>query len=128
MPPSRVASSNSGYPIYAVSDIASQVGGDQVIPVEQPRIYFGEVIAQADPTTPSSEARGARRASTTPTPPSTPTAGPVGCRWEIGSTASVFAANFAEHNILFSGAIGSESKIIFNRDPAEPRADRSPRG
>ena len=30
-----------------------------------------------------------------------------------------FAAQYAERNILFSGAIGSESKIIFNRDPAD---------
>ena len=30
-----------------------------------------------------------------------------------------FAAKFAERNILFSGAIGSESKMIFHRDPKE---------
>ena len=30
-----------------------------------------------------------------------------------------FAAKYAERNILFSGAIGSESKIIFNRDPRD---------
>ena len=32
---------------------------------------------------------------------------------------SVFAAKFAERNFLFSNVIGSNSKILFNRDPAE---------
>lgn len=45
----NISDSNSGYPIYAVSDIASLGSGRQVIPVEQPRVYYGEVIAQADP-------------------------------------------------------------------------------
>jgi uncharacterized membrane protein (UPF0182 family) len=31
---------------------------------------------------------------------------------------SVFAAKFAERNFLFSNVIGSNSKILFNRDPA----------
>ena len=45
----NTSDSNSGYPIYAVSDIASQGSGRQLIPVDQPRIYYGEVIAQSDP-------------------------------------------------------------------------------
>ena len=32
---------------------------------------------------------------------------------------SVFAAKFAERNFLFSNVIGANSKILFNRDPAE---------
>ncbi|MGC7272812.1 UPF0182 family protein, partial [Mycobacteroides abscessus subsp. abscessus] len=32
---------------------------------------------------------------------------------------SVFAAKFAERNFLFSNVIGENSKILFNRDPAE---------
>ena len=32
---------------------------------------------------------------------------------------SVFAAKFAERNFLFSNVIGPNSKILFNRDPAE---------
>ena len=31
----------------------------------------------------------------------------------------MFAAKFAERNFLFSNVIGSNSKILFNRDPAE---------
>ncbi len=32
---------------------------------------------------------------------------------------SVFAAKFAERNFLLSNVIGENSKILFNRDPAE---------
>ena len=39
---------------------------------------------------------------------------------------SVFAAKFAERNFLFSNVIGSNSKILFNRDPAE-RVSATPR-
>ena len=45
----NTSDSNSGYPIYTVSDIASQGSDQQIIPVDQPRIYFGEVIAQSNP-------------------------------------------------------------------------------
>ncbi|MGW5153774.1 UPF0182 family protein, partial [Rhodococcus koreensis] len=112
------ASSDSGYPIYAVSDIASQAGGGQVIPVEQPRIYFGEVIAQADPDyaiVGGPEGAPPREYDTdTAQYTYTGTGGvPVGS-W-VNRLA--FAARYAERNILFSGAIGPESKIIFNRDP-----------
>ena len=31
----------------------------------------------------------------------------------------MFAAKYAERNFLFSNAIGENSKILFNRDPAE---------
>jgi hypothetical protein len=39
----------------------------------------------------------------------------------IGSwlSRSVFAAKFAERNFLFSNVIGENSRILFNRDPAE---------
>jgi uncharacterized protein len=39
----------------------------------------------------------------------------------VGSwvSRSVFAAKFAERNFLFSNVIGSNSKILFNRDPAQ---------
>ena len=85
----NTSDSNSGYPIYTVSDIASQGSGRQIIPVDQPRIYYGEVIAQSDPDYAIvGGARGVRSpASTTPTPPSTPTPVPAVCPSETGSTA-----------------------------------------
>ena len=113
-------SSDSGYPIYTVSDIASQAAGGQLIPVVQPRIYYGEVIAQSD--VPDYAIVGAQpgaapREYDTDTSQYTYTGAggvPVG-NW-VNRLA--FAAKYAERNILFSGAIGAESKILFNRDPA----------
>ncbi|QDQ89350.1 membrane protein [Rhodococcus sp. WB9] len=113
------SSSDSGYPIYTVSDIASQAVGNQIIPVEQPRIYYGEVIAQSE--SPDYAIVGAGAGATpreydtdTATYTYTGTGGvPIG-NW-VNRLA--FAAQYAERNILFSGAIGPESKIIFNRDP-----------
>ncbi|MEV0336485.1 UPF0182 family protein [Nocardia sp. NPDC050717] len=109
---------NSGYPIYAVSDIASQHAGNQVIPVEQPRIYFGEVIARTDPdyaivgggTEP-------REYDTDATKYTYTGAGGV----PIGNWLNrfAFATTYTERNILFAKAIGPESKIIFHRDPRE---------
>ncbi|GAB3234447.1 UPF0182 family protein [Mycolicibacterium hippocampi] len=116
----EASETNSGYPIYAVSDIATQASGDQVIPVDQPRIYFGEVIARTDPDyaivggAPDSPPREYDTDTSTYTYTG---AGGV----SIGNwlNRSVFAARFAERNILFSRAIGSESKVLFHRDPKE---------
>lgn len=116
----NTSDSNSGYPIYTISDIASQDSGRQLIPVEQPRIYFGEVIARADPD--YAIVGGAPGASPreydTDTSHYTYTgAGGV----SIGNWFNriAFATRFAQHRIVFSRAIGSESKVIFHRDPKQ---------
>ncbi|MGV0643494.1 UPF0182 family protein [Mycolicibacterium sp. XJ2546] len=116
----EAAESNSGYPIYAVSDIATQAAGDQVIPVEQPRIYFGEVIARSAPdyAIVGGAIDSAPREYDTDTSTYTYTGAggvPIG-NW---LNRTIFAAKFAERNILFSRAIGSESKVIFHRDPQQ---------
>ncbi|NNH70556.1 COG1615 family transporter [Nocardia uniformis] len=114
----EVASSNSGYPIYTVSDIASQASGQQVIPVDQPRIYYGEVIAQARPDYAIVGGGTEPREYDTDTTKYTYSgAGGV----PIGNWLNrlAFAANYAERNIIFSKAIGPESKIIFHRDPRQ---------
>ncbi|MEU4345060.1 UPF0182 family protein [Nocardia sp. NPDC023852] len=110
------ASSNSGYPIYTVSDIASQASGHQVIPVHQPRVYYGEVIAHASPDYAIVGGGTEPREYDTDTTKYTYTgAGGV----PIGNWVNrlAFAATYTERNIIFSKAIGPESKIIFNRDP-----------
>ncbi|WP_280305834.1 UPF0182 family protein [Nocardia neocaledoniensis] len=109
---------NSGYPIYAVSDIASQHAGHQVIPVEQPRIYFGEVIARTDPdyaivgggTEPREYDTDATKYTYT---------GAGGVPLGNWLNRFAFATAYTERNILFAKAIGPESKIIFHRDPRE---------
>jgi uncharacterized protein len=116
----NTSDSNSGYPIYTVSDIASQGSDQQIIPVDQPRIYYGEVIAQSNPDyaivggPPGSTARE----YDTDTSKYTYTGAggvPIG-NW---LSRALFATKFAERNLLFSRAIGSESKVIFHRDPKE---------
>jgi uncharacterized protein len=116
----EASESNSGYPIYTVSDIASQASGRQIIPVDQPRIYFGEVIAQADPdyAIVGGAPGSAPREYDTDTSKYTYTgAGGV----QIGNWfhRTVFATEFGEHRILFSRDIGSDSKVIFHRDPID---------
>jgi uncharacterized membrane protein (UPF0182 family) len=114
----NTSDSNSGYPIYTVSDIASQGSGRQIITVEQPRIYYGEVIAQSDPdyaVVGSAEGSEPREYDTDTDKYTYTGAGGV----PIGNwfNRTVFAAKCTERNILFSRAIGSQSKVIIHRDP-----------
>lgn len=114
----QTSTSDSGYPIYTVSDIASQATGRQLIPVEQPRIYYGEVIARADPDyaiVGSRDGADPREYDTDTTQYTYTGSGgvPVGT-W---MNRAAFALRYTERNILFSSAIGPESKILFNRDP-----------
>jgi uncharacterized membrane protein (UPF0182 family) len=116
----EASESNSGYPIYAVSDIASQGSDRQTIPVDQPRIYFGEVIAQADPdyAIVGGKPESAPREYDTDTSKYAYTGAggvPIG-NW---FNRIVFATKFVQHRILFSRDIGSKSKVIFYRDPKE---------
>ncbi|MFD4367511.1 UPF0182 family protein [Rhodococcus sp. NPDC058521] len=112
------ASSDSGYPIYSVSDIASQDSGRQLIPVDQPRIYYGEVISSTSPDyaiVGTADGEGPREYDTDTTKYTYAGAGGV----PIGNWFNrlAFATQYTERNILFSRAVGPESKIIFHRDP-----------
>ncbi|WP_063129642.1 UPF0182 family protein [Nocardia fusca] len=109
-------SSNSGYPIYTVSDIAAGATGNQLIPVDQPRIYFGEVIAAADPDYAIVGGGTEPREYDTDSTKYTYT-GAGGVPLGNWFNRLAFAMTYAERNIIFSGAIGPDSKIIFNRDP-----------
>lgn len=115
---------NGGYPEF----LASVVGANGSVvspgpaPLDQPRIYFGPVIASAPDDYAIVGKNGTDREydyeTNTETKNYTYTgAGGVA----IGNwlTRSVFAAKFAERNFLFSNVIGSNSRILFNRDPAE---------
>jgi uncharacterized membrane protein (UPF0182 family) len=116
----EASESNSGYPIYTVSDIASQGSGRQIIPVDQPRIYFGEVIAQDDPdyAIVGGAPEDAPREYDTDTSKYNYTGAggiPLGNWFGRG----VFAGKFVEIKILFSRDISSESRVIIHRDPKE---------
>jgi len=108
-----------GYPIYSVSDLETKPA-DPALAVENPRSYYGPVIASsdADYAIVGGEPGSAPREYDTDSRKYTYTGeGGVG----IGNWFNrlAFAAKYTERNILFSGAIGSDSKIIYNRDPAD---------
>ncbi|CAN5213561.1 UPF0182 family protein [soil metagenome] len=115
---------NGGYPEF----LASVVGANGTVvspgpaPLDQPRIYYGPIIASAAQDYAIVGSNGTDREydyeTNTDTKNYTYTGSggvPVG-NW---LARSVFAAKFAERNFLFSNVIGPNSKILFNRDPAE---------
>ncbi len=115
---------NGGYPEFLVNVVGANgsVVSQGPAPLDQPRIYFGPVIANTAADYAIVGRNGADREydyetnTETKNYTYTGTGGvPVG-NW---LARSVFAAKFAERNFLFSNVIGSNSKILFNRDPAE---------
>ncbi|TLG09551.1 membrane protein [Nocardia cyriacigeorgica] len=112
-------SSDSGYPIFMVSDLFTKPE-DQRIKVDQPRIYYGELISQSNPDyaiVGAAEGEAPREYDKDDARFTYDGSGGV----PIGNWFNrlAFAAKYAERNILFSSAIGDESKILYNRDPRE---------
>lgn len=106
------ASGDGGYPLFTVSDTTQQ--GD--IPVEQPRIYFGElidnyVVVGGEPGEAPREYDSDGQNHTYQ--------GTGGVPMGDLLHRLVFAAYHSERNLLFNQAIGSQSKIIYNQDPRE---------
>ncbi|MGH3977768.1 MAG: UPF0182 family protein [Pseudonocardiaceae bacterium] len=105
-------SGDGGYPLFTVSDTTTK--GD--ISVEQPRIYFGEliedyVVVGGEPGDAPREYDSDGKNSTYGGTGGVPIGG-----WFNRIT---FAAHHGERNLLFNQAIGSQSKIIYNQDPRE---------
>ncbi len=115
---------NGGYPEF----LASVVGANGSIispgpaPLDQPRIYFGPVIASTAADYAIVGKNGADREydyeNNVETKNYTYT-GAGGVPLGNWFNRSVFAAKFAERNFLFSNVINNNSKILFKRDPAE---------
>jgi uncharacterized protein len=116
---------NGGYPEF----LSSVVGANGTVvspgpaPLDQPRVYFGPVIASA----PEDYAIVGKNGDVdreydyeTNTDTKNYSYGGSG-GVPIGNwlARGVFAAKFAERNFLLSNVIGENSKILFNRDPAE---------
>jgi uncharacterized membrane protein (UPF0182 family) len=115
---------NGGYPEFLVNVVGANgtVHSDGPAPLDQPRVYFGPVIASAAADYAIVGKTGPDREYDYETNTETKnytyngTGGvPVG-NW---FARTVFAAKFAERNFLFSNVIGDNSKILFNRDPAQ---------
>ncbi len=115
---------NGGYPEFLASVVGANGGvvSPGPAPLDQPRVYFGPVIASGadDYAIVGKNGNDREYDYETNTETKNYTYGGVG-GVSIGNwlTRSVFAAKFAERNFLFSNVIGSNSKILFNRDPAE---------
>ncbi|OBA80223.1 hypothetical protein A9W99_19330 [Mycobacterium sp. 1164966.3] len=113
---------NGGYPQFLVNVVGPNAAPTGPVPLDQPRVYFGPVISNTAADYAIVGKNGDDREydydTNTDTKRYTYTgAGGV----PIGSwiSRSVFAAKFAERNFLFSSVIGSNSRILFNRDPAQ---------
>ena len=115
---------NGGYPEFLASVVGpnGSVVSPGPAPLDQPRIYFGPIIAAAANDYAIVGSNGADREydyeTNTDTKNYTYT-GSGGVKLGNWLARSVFAAKFAERNFLFSNVIGPDSKILFNRDPAE---------
>lgn len=115
---------NGGYPEFLVNAVGANgsVVSDGPAPLEQPRIYYGPVIANTPADYAIVGQNGGDREydyeTNTETKNYTYT-GDGGVRIGDWRSRGVFAAKFAERNFLFSSVIGPESKILFNRDPAK---------
>ncbi|MGV9839614.1 UPF0182 family protein [Nocardia niigatensis] len=113
-----------GYPVFNVGDKKTVSDlftpkEEQAVPVDEPRIYYGELISKSDSDYAIVGANGgpAREYDKPDAQFTYNGAGGV----PIGNWFNrlAFAAKYAERNILFSGAIGPDSKIIFNRNPRD---------
>jgi uncharacterized protein len=106
------ASGDGGYPVFTVSDTTRQ--GD--IRVDQPRIYFGELINSYVVVGAEEDDQPREFDSDQASYTYTGTGGvPIGS-WP---RRLVFAAHYGERNLLFNQEIGPNSKIIYNQDPRE---------
>jgi len=107
------SSGEGGYPVFTVSDLEAVKGNRKMdIPVEEPRIYYGELatdyaIVNARPEFDTATDQNYRYDG----------AGgvPVGGWFD----RFVFFAHYGERNILFSSDITDKSKIMYNRDPRD---------
>ncbi|MEB3365935.1 UPF0182 family protein [Saccharopolyspora mangrovi] len=105
-----------GYPVFQISDVANK--GQGAIPVKQPRVYYGELVGPDDYAIVGGNPGEAPREYDTDTQQFTydgrggvPISNPI--------QRLAFAAYYGERNFLFSGVIGENSKLIYERNPRD---------
>ncbi len=127
-------SARGGFPIFTVSDLQTQQGKENEgegetqdaekslgIKVDQPRIYFGPVIASAqdgrDYAIVGKTGNDSVEYDTDSTTYTYDGKGGV----HIGNffDRTAYALKYQEMNLLLSDRVGSESKILYDRDPRE---------
>lgn len=126
-------STRGGYPVFNVSDLQTQQGQTEGegetqdaekelgIRVEQPRTYYGPVIASGE-----DRLDYAIVGQTGPTPVEYDTDAQTFTYDGKGGVAignifdrAAYALKYQEMNLLLSDRVGSESKILYDRDPRE---------
>jgi uncharacterized protein len=106
-------SGEGGYPEFTVSDLeAIQNNQEMDIPVDEPRVYYGELATDYAIV----NARGEYDTSTDQDYRYT---GKGGVPIDGWLNRFVFFAHYGERNILFNGDIGEGSKIMYDRDPRD---------
>ncbi|MEK0371385.1 UPF0182 family protein [Corynebacterium mastitidis] len=121
-----VGSTRGGYPVYTVSDLQSNASGNSDaeklgMKVDQPRIYFGPVIASAndgaDYAIVGDTGNGPVEYDTDDQSYTYSGRGGV----DVGNWANraAFALKYQEMNLILSDRVGSDSKILFDRDPRQ---------
>jgi uncharacterized protein len=114
---------NGGYPEF----LASVVGANGSVvspgpaPLDQPRVYFGPVIAGTDKDFAIVGKNGNDREYDYETNTETKNytyAGNGGVPIGNWLARAVFAAKFGDRKLVFPNPIGPDSRILFNRDPA----------
>ncbi|MEU6582372.1 UPF0182 family protein [Nocardia sp. NPDC046763] len=113
-----------GYPVFTVGDKKTVSDlftpkEEQAIPVDEPRIYYGELISKSDSDYAIVGANGGPAREYDKPDAQFTYSGAGGVPIGNWFNRLAFAAKYAERNILFSGAIGPDSKIIFNRNPRD---------
>src|SRR5690349_3756502 len=115
---------NGGYPEFLSSVVGANgsVVSPGPAPLDQPRVYFGPVIAgtSADYAIVGKSGNDREYDYETNTETKNYTYGGKG-GVPIGNwlNRAVFAAKFSERKLVFPSPIGPDSRILFNRDPAE---------
>ena len=116
---------NGGYPEFLASVVGANGGvvSPGPAPLDQPRIYYGPIISSTADDYAIVGKNGADREYDYETNTETKNytyGGSGGVPLNNPVSRSVFAAKYAEWNLLFNTtAIGDNSKILFNRDPAK---------
>ncbi len=106
----------SGYPEYDVSDLANN--GQGPIPVSQPRIYYGLLAGADDYAIVGQQVNGKSMEYDTNSTNYTYT-GSGGVSLSNWFNRLAFATYYGSRYFLFSGDIGANSKIMYNRNPVQ---------
>ncbi|HTI75962.1 MAG TPA: UPF0182 family protein [Mycobacterium sp.] len=115
---------NGGYPEFLASVVGANgsVTSPGPAPLDQPRVYFGPVIAGTGDDYAIVGKNGNDREYDYETNTETKNytyAGKGGVPIGNWLARAVFAAKFSERKLVFPNPIGPDSRILFNRDPSE---------